>query len=176
MSENRSSYIKSAMNGGLVTSAIFILSNFLLIYFRLSAFLQILFYLLVLGLTIFHITRKFRDKELAGNISYEKALGFGTLVSLFFSIVLAFIAYLVLKFSKRSVIDAQIDMIRIQYKEMHMSDYQINYIMSIIKSILSPGIFAFLMILFFSFFGFTAALFSSIFVKKVVSATMKNIE
>ena len=166
MMDKKSSIVKSAMNGGLLTGGILILSSFFSYFLTLGTLFQFLFFIFILSLCIYSITKKYRDKELNGIISYEKSIGFGILISLFASIIIAFIVYLELNFASSSAIDSLISSVRMQYEKMGISKSQIDITMQILTKLMSPLFMAIMIILFFTFLGFISSLFTSLIVRK----------
>ena len=69
MNGKKSSILKSAMNGGVITGIILIFSFMFLLLFKFGNSIQILFIIVVLGFCNYSITKKYRDRELEGFIS-----------------------------------------------------------------------------------------------------------
>ena len=179
MTEKKSSMVKSAMNGGIVTGGILIFSSIFSYYFTLGTLFQILFFIIILAICIYRIAKKYRDKELEGIISYEKSIGFGLLISLFASIIIAFIVYVELNFAYPAAIDNLLNTMRLQYEKMGIAKSQIDTTMQMAAKIMSPLFIAFMVILFFTFLGFISSLFTSMIVQKegnTFNNTMKDIE
>ncbi len=179
MTDKKSPVVKSAMNGGIVTGGILILSSIFSYFFALGALFQVLFLILIISICIYSITKKYRDKELNGVISYEKSIGFGILVSFFASIIIAFIVYLELSFASPSAINNLLNSLRMQYEKMNMPKSQIDATMQLLTKAMSPLFMTIMIILSFTFFGFISSLFTSMMVQKEGNAsddTMKNIE
>jgi hypothetical protein len=175
MSDRKSSLLKSAMNGGVLTGGILILSFLFLLLFNFGGSVQILFILFVLGICNYSLAKKYRDKELEGKISYEKSLGFGLLVSLFGSIIIAFIIYVELNFMQPAVFDHLIETMRLQYIKMGYTKLQVDTILQM----MTPKMISFIILIFFTFLGFVSSLFSSMIVKNggnTFNDTMKHIE
>jgi len=175
MNDKKSSLLKSAMNGGVITGIILIFSFMFMLLFKFGNSIQFFFIIAVLGFCNYSIAKKYRDRELDGTISYEKSLGFGFLVSLFASIIVAFIVYAELSFMKPALMDQLFEVIKIQYEKMGYSKQQIDSVLQI----LNPLTISFMMILFFTFLGFISSLFSAMFVRKdgnTFNQSMKNIE
>jgi hypothetical protein len=168
MSDKKTPLIRSAMNGGFITGGILVFSSIISYLLPKSALFQILFFIAILSLCIYTITKKYRDKELDGTISFQKSIGFGVLISFFASIIIAFIVYLELTFASPSVIDSLISSVRMQYEKMGISKSQIDATMQILTKLMSPLFMTIVVILFFTFLGFISSLFTSLIVQKEV--------
>mgnify|MGYP001572411810 FL=1 len=81
---------KSAMTSGLIVGIALVVFS-LLIYImgvvKPPFWVSLLQYVIIIG-GIIYGTKKFRDDDLGGEISYSKALGFGILICVFASIIM----------------------------------------------------------------------------------------
>src|SRR2546423_1714976 len=82
-------------------------------------------YVVILGIIILG-TKSFRDHELNGFISYGQALGTGTLITFFGSIIVAFYTYIFLKFIDPSFITVLMEKVQEQMADQGRTDEEIE--------------------------------------------------
>jgi hypothetical protein len=167
MEEQKSTLLKSAMNGGLITGGVLIVYYLILYILNLSTS-QAAGYLsiIVLGAVIFILAKNYRDKDLKGIIAYGNALGFSVLIGFFASVLLAFFIFLELKFLDSGLIEKQMEILRQKYAEAGMSEDMIEKSMFIAKKFMTPVMSAVFTTLTFTFYSFIVSLITSIFIKK----------
>ena len=153
MNEKKSPLIAS-MNSGAITGIILIIYA-LILYFIGAASSKTAGYfnILILAACIFFSSKMYRDKEKGGIISYGQSLGFGTLVGLFASIILAFFVYIELKIIDPGLIDKQMDIAREQALNRGASEEQFEKGMEMMKWMMTPTFSAIMTILFSTFFN-----------------------
>jgi hypothetical protein len=166
MEENKS-VLKPAMNSGAITGIILIIYS-LVLYFVGAATSKFAgnFNILFLAVFIFIFTKMYRDKELNGVISYGQSLGYGVLVGLFASIILAFFLFIELKVIDPSLMDKMMDMAREQYMQKGLSEDQIEKTEAMTKWMMNPAFMSLMSVLAYTFFSFLISLLTSIFIKK----------
>ncbi len=120
-------------------------------------------YVIILAGIIFGI-KNFRDEYCGGFISYGRALGFGTLTSLFAALIAAVFAFFFYKYLAPDVIVQMREAAELKMLEMdpNMPDQQINMALRFV----SPLVLALGSIFAYFFFGFIFSLIASIFLKK----------
>jgi hypothetical protein len=165
--EEKKSMLKPAMNSGAITGIILIIYS-LILYFVGAATSKFAgnFNIFFLAVFIFIFTKIYRDKELNGKISYSQSLGFGVLVGLFASIILAFFIFLELKIIDPSLIDKQLEIAHEQALGRGVSEDQFEKGMAMMKWMMTPAFSALISVLVFTFFSFIISLLTSIFIRK----------
>jgi hypothetical protein len=167
MEEQKSTLLKSAMNGGLITGGVLIVYSLILYMLNLSIS-QTANYLsiIVLGAILYMLAKNYRDKDLQGIIPYGNALGYSVLIGFFASVLLAFFIFLELKFLDPGLIEKQLEIVRQKYIEAGMSEDMIEKSISMAKKFMTPVFSAIFTILAFTFYAFIVSLITSIFIKK----------
>lgn len=167
MSTQEQSPVKNAMNyGAIIGIALIIIS--LLFYMMNDTASEIQGYLsyLVLGVGIYIGVKNHRDNELSGLMSYGKALGSGTLISFFASIIAAFYIYLFVKYFDESMIQIMLDMEENKLIDANMPDKEIKTSMNILKMVFTPIGLAIASVATYTLIGFIISLVTSAFLKK----------
>jgi hypothetical protein len=127
----------------------------------ISSFFQ--YAIIIIG--IFWGTKSLRTSS-GGFISYGRALGSGTLICLFASIVLAIYLFIFFKFIDKEVIKKMIEQSEQRFVESGLSDEQLELSMSIVKKTMTPVFLSLGTIWSLSFMGFLFSLITSIFLQK----------
>ncbi|MGQ9848352.1 MAG: DUF4199 domain-containing protein, partial [Bacteroidales bacterium] len=158
----KSSLIKNSMNFGAMNGVSIMIVS-LLIYI-LGIQQKLLISLTIYGLNIVFIiygTKHLRNKYLNGQITYGKALGSGTLISFFMSILVAFFIFLFFKMAPE-----ELEKIHAQTEEhlynQGMSEDQIEKFIKM----MTPFTMAIGTIFSYTFLGFIFSLITSSFIKK----------
>ena len=180
MQENKSIFWKNSMNFGAIVGLAFIIYEVLLFVLGLSesttaGYLN--YVILIAG--IFIGTKQFRDNYNNGLISYANALGSGTLISLFASIILAFYMYIFMEFIDPDALDKIMILAEEKLIDRGMPDDQIEAAIEINKKFMTPTVVAIWTVPTFTFFGFLFALITSAILKKEgdpFNTGMKQIE
>ncbi len=160
---------KSAMTSGLILG-IAIVVYFLLIYAIMGVikppfWIAILQYVIIVG-GIIYGTKKFRDEDLGGEISYSKALGFGVLVCVFASIIYGIYMILLMTVIDPEYMSKFMSIIEEEYVKAGLSEEQIDSMMKMVGKMQSPLIMALSTIFSFAFMGTIFSLVTSAFLKK----------
>lgn len=180
MQENKSIFWKNSMNFGAIAGLAFIVYAVILFVLGLSesrtaGYLNYL--ILIAG--IFIGTKQYRDNYNNGLISYKNALGSGTLISLFASIILAFYMYVFIEFIDTDALDKLMVLTEERLLDRGMPDDQIEAAMEINRKFMTPAFVAILTVPTFTFFGFLFSLITSAILKKegdMFNTDMKQIE
>jgi hypothetical protein len=164
--EEKKSMLKPAMNSGAITGIILIIYS-LVLYFVGAATSKFAgnFNILFLAVFIFIFTKTYRDKECKGIITYGQSLGYGTLIGLFASIILAFFLFIELKLIDPSLVDKMMDMAREQAMAKGLPEEQFEKGMAMMKWTMTPAFLSFSSILAYTFFSFIISLITSIFIR-----------
>ena len=167
MEQQKISPAKSALNFGTVLGLILMIISLIIYVFELydAKWLSYLNYLvLILGIVLG--IKRHRDLEKGGHITYGGALGYGTLVSLFAGIILAFVSYIYLAYVDDGLLKYTLEQQELQMYEQGLSDAQIEQTMSYSSSFATPGVVAIFGVLGNTFIGFIISLIAAAFLKK----------
>jgi len=180
MEENKSPLLKSAMNAGAITGAILIIYSLITYFIGLTGSTAMGYLaLVVLAFCIFYFTKIYRDKEMNGFISYGQSLGFGVLIGVFASIILAFFLYLELKYIDPTIIEKQLDIMREKMLQKGMADDQVEKAIEMSKKFATPVMSALLSIVLYAFWAFIISLITSAILKKEgnpFNSSLDNVE
>ncbi len=167
MEEKKSGLWKNALNWGVILGVALIIYSLLMWFLDLSLekWVSWVSYLIIIGALIV-ATKSYRDNTLGGVISYGQALGYGTLVVMFGSIVTAIYTYLFMKFIDPEFIDKILLMTEEQLIEKGIPDEQIEMGIEMQKKFMTPTIMSLGSIPTYTFIGFIISLITSIFLKK----------
>jgi len=156
------------MTSGLILGialVVFSLVLFIMGVIKPPFYVSILQYLIIIG-GIIYGTKKYRDDDLGGEISYSKALGFGVLICVFASVISG--VYLILQMT---VIDPEyisklMSVIEEEYMKAGLSEEQTDAAMKIVSKMQSPIFMAISSVVGFAFMGTIFSLVTSAFLKK----------
>ena len=127
---------------------------------------QLLSYGIMIAVLILGI-RSFRDQDLKGQISYGKALGTGTLIAFFGSVIAAFYTYVFFQFIDPSMVDRILELSQQKMAERGgMTDEQVEIALSMSRKFMTPGWMFTFTILSYTFVGFIMSLIVSAFLKR----------
>ncbi len=99
-------------------------------------------------------------------LPYSRALGMGTLVSLFGGILFAFFTFIEYKYIDAGLVDKFLAYLEAKFLEQGLKDDAVETILATYKKMLSPGILSFSQIFSITLFGFIISLVLAIFFKK----------
>lgn len=119
----------------------------------------------MLTLSILWGCRTYRDRVGEGYISYTQALGFGLLISLGASVIFSFFLYIYMKYIDTTYISQMLDQMEITMYESEIQESEIETIMKVYRSFLTPGAMAVGMIFTYFLIGGVISLITSIFIK-----------
>ena len=159
---------KSAMTSGLIVGIALVVFS-LLIYImgvvKPPFWVSLLQYVIIIG-GIIYGTKKFRDDDLGGEISYSKALGFGVLICVFASIIMGVYMVLLMTVIDPEFMNKMISVIEEEYVKMGMSEDQIDAAMKFVSKMQSPLFMAISTVFTFAIMGTIFSLVTSAFLKK----------
>ena len=167
MSTENPSPVKNAMNyGAIIGIALIIIS--LLFYMMNETTSEIQNYLgyLVLAVGVYLGVKNYRDNELNGLMSYGKALGSGTLISFFASIIMAFYLYIFIFFIDPSLVDVILEQAENDMIDAGQSDEQIALAMKYTRMFVTPFWMSIMSVVVYTVIGFVFSLIIAIFLKK----------
>ncbi len=167
MEENQQpSLLKCTMNYGAMLGLALIIYSLLLWMFDASTnqYLgYISFIITITGIVI--ATRTYRDQEQGGFITYGRALGVGTLTSLFAGIITSFFTYLLYTVIDPGLVAKTHAIMEQGYYDAGLTDSQIEMAMNMAKRFTNPVMMAVLGLFSSVLMGFIFSLITSIFLK-----------
>lgn len=168
MESGKNPMLKSAMNSGLILGIVLVVYS-LIIYIigiiKPPFWVGLINYALIIG-GIIYGTKKFRDEDLGGEISYSKALGFGVLICVFASIISGIYTVLLMTVIDPEYIAKMMSAIEEEYMKSGLSEQQIEAAMKMVAKMQSPIIMTITTVFGFAFMGTIFSLITSAFLKK----------
>jgi hypothetical protein len=110
-------------------------------------------------------TTRFRDNMNGGAISYGKALGTGTLIAFWASLISGFFMYLLYSIIDPTLLTQYLDLMRAQLEEQIAAD-QVSSLIHFYEKLITPFIMALGEIIGKTLLGFIISLLLSIFIKR----------
>ncbi len=167
--EKNTNIWKNAMNWGIILGIVLIIYSLIMYFLGLSLqkWVGYINYVLMIG-GIIYSTIQYRDNVLGGSITYGKALGFGTLVIMFGSIITAVYAYVFYAYIDPDMITKILEMAEEEMVNKGLPDEQIEMALEMQSKFMKPGLMALMSLPVVTFFGFLFSLITSIFLKKEV--------
>lgn len=110
--------------------------------------------------------RTYRENNPDAGVTYGRALGLGTLQSLFASLIMAFFTFILFKLVDKTLIDKFLAFLEEQIIRSGTSDSQTDMIMTMYKKVMTPLSYSLGQILGVTFMGFIFSLILAIFFKK----------
>ncbi len=163
---------KISMNYGAVIGLVMVVFSLIFYFLGIlftSSFQFFTYLIIVTGIYI--SCRKYRDDYLNGNIKYGKALGFGTLVIFFSSIIYGFYTYLIYLIEPE-LVNKYIDVVQESLQAKNMDTEQYETMINFYRMIISPVFLAFSEIFSRTILGFIFSLIVSIIIKKNGNSTI----
>lgn len=162
---------KHAMNYGAILGLGLTLIFFVQYFLEIieSVPLMIAQYVLILGI-IYWGCIEFRNKVLNGSISYGRALGMGTLIALYGSVIIAVVMVIFYKLIDPDALEAIRNYSAMKAEEemykQGLGDAEMEMAVEMTKKMISPFFMAIGSIFGLTFWGFFMSLITSIFVMK----------
>ena len=164
---NQNSFLKSTMNYGAMLGLAIVVYSLILWMLGLSLSKPLGYVSLLIMIAGIYLGLKlFRDQDSGGYLTYGRALGAGTMIVLFASIITAFYTYIMFKFLDPGLIEKMMLMAEEQMYEKGISDDQIEMAMKAQSMFVKPGVMAIGGLVYSVFLGFIFTLIIAIFVKK----------
>ena len=176
--ENQSNPImKSAMNYGLYLGLALVL-NSVVFYVMGKPFSEVsgyLNYAIIIGIIAWGMSsfQKYLGEE---GLSYGRALGFGTLISLFASLIFAFFTFVLYKIIDPGLLAKFIIFMEENFLKAGWPDNKIDMMISFYKKFLTPFIFSLGQIFGVTLGGFIFSLIVAIFFKRQPSNPFHGVE
>jgi len=174
MDKKKPSILKNSLNYGIILGFMLIIISVITYLFGTSQSktgqnISALFQIVIITIGIVWGTKNLRTNDtnynLSSGFSYGRALGSGTLISLFAFTVLSIYTYIFLKFIDPGEIEKMLAMAQDQLSEKGMSDEQVEMALSMSKKMMTPLIMSVSTIFSWTFYGFLISLLTSIFLK-----------
>jgi hypothetical protein len=166
---------KTAMNYGLYLGLALVLTS-VVFYVMGKPFSEgILSYLVIIAILIWGIW-SFREELGKAGLSYSSALGFGTLTSLFGSLIYAFYTFVLYKVVDHGLLDKLFVYMEQKMLQAGSPENQIEMLMNLYKKILTPLTLSISQIIGVTLTGFIFSLIIAIFLKRESSNPFQGIE
>ncbi len=124
---------------------------------------------LILSFGMLYFGQKYRDTIHEGIFLYKNAFGFTVLLTLFSAIIYTFFSYWYYSKFEPGAISNYIEQMRVAYtSNSKLTEQQVNAMVDIYKSTLTPGIMAFVVFFSQSLIGVLLGLVMSVFIKSPV--------
>lgn len=167
------------MNFGAIGGFALIVISIILYFFNVqeSSLSSLLYYAVIISTII--IGTKYLKKIENGRISYARALGSGTLISLFASIIIAVYMFVFLKFIDTGAMEKMYDLMEMKMAEQGLPEEQLEMSLEMAKKFTTPLSIAIMTIFSYTLWGFIFSLITSAFIKKKTNgydAAMAEIE
>jgi hypothetical protein len=176
--ENQSNSVNHmAMSYGLYMGLALIL-NFVIFYVMNSPFSNysgyISYVILIAGITL--AMRAYKENNSEAGFTYGRALGLGTLQTLFASVILAFFTFVLFKLIDKTLIDKLFSSMEEQLLSRGTAEGQIETIISFYRKFTTPLTFSLGQIFSITFIGFIFSLILAIFFKKQTTDPFHGVE
>lgn len=168
---------KEAMNYGLYMGMTLVLNSvvFYVIGKPFSAGTAYLSYLIIIGCLCWALW-SFREYSGDSGLPYTRALGFGTLLSFFASLIVAFYTFVLFKIVDPGLMDKLIIFIEENLTKAGRPENQVDMVINMYKKVLTPLTYSIGQVFNLTFLGFIFSLIISIFFRKQPSDPFKGIE
>lgn len=176
--ENQSNSVTPmAMSYGLYMGLALIL-NSVIFYVMGSPFSQISGYIswVIIVAGIAWAMKTYRDNNSEAGFPYGRALGLGTLQTLFASLIVAFFSYVLFKLVDTNLMDKFFAFSEEQYLRSGMSETQVDSMMTMIKKMMTPLTYSLSQIFGLTFMGFIVSLILAIIFKKQSTDPFHGVE
>ena len=168
MEPKSNTLFKSTMTSGLIVGialVIFGLVLYILGMIKPPVWLGLIQYVIIIG-GIIYGTKKYRDEDLGGEISYSKALGVGVLVCVFAAVIFGVYQFLLMTVIDPEYMNKMMSLIEEEYTKMGMSEEQIDAAMGMVRRMQNPVFTVVSSIIGLAFIGTIFSLITSAFLKK----------
>lgn len=166
MNNQRVLFWKNNMNFGAIAGFGLIAITVILYFLNIQeSFLASLFFYVVLISTIV-VGTKYLKKIENGRMSYGRALGSGTLISLFASIIVAVYMFVFLKFIDTDAMQKMYDLMEVKMAEQGLPDEQLEMSLEMAKKFTTPLSISIMTVFSYTFWGFVFSLVTAAFLKK----------
>lgn len=122
------------------------------------------------------VMRTYKASHQEEGVTYGKALGIGTLTSLFASLILAFFTFVLYKIVDKTLIDKFLSFLEEQFLRSGLSESQTDTFMPLYRKVLTPLTYSFGMVFSLTINGFIFSLILAIFFKKQSTNPFHGVE
>lgn len=167
MKNQNASNLKQSMNLGVILGLVLICYSIILymLDLNLNTNMGYISYIII-AVTLFFTIKSYRDNYQNGFITYSKALGTGTLISLFASFLNAFYVYIFYTVIDKDAINKMKDMQVEQMLKNGMSEDQVELVAESSQMFMTPVIMTISTVLVVTFIGFIISLIIAAVLKK----------
>lgn len=121
---------------------------------------------MILSFSMLFFGKKYRDSLPAGNFLYRNALGFTFLLGIFSAFIYAFFSYWYYAAIEPNGMSYFIEQMRLMYSQQkNLTEDQVNALVSMYQSVISPGFMAFLVFFSQSFISLLMGLLLAVFIR-----------
>ena len=120
--------------------------------------------------------KTYKDNNSEAGVTYGRALGLGTLQSLFASLILAFFTFVLFKLIDKTLIDKFFAFFEEQLLRNGVSDNQADTMMTMYRKVMTPLTYSLIQIFSVTFYGFLFSLILAIFFKKQPTDPFQGVE
>jgi hypothetical protein len=168
MEKKSPNMLKSVMNSGAITGSALIIVTLLIYMLGQTNTTAVSFIgYALLAFCLYFFTKKYRDEELGGYISYSQSLGFGVLIGVFAGILLAFFTYIEMKYIDSTLVDKALDMAQENLlKNGSIPEEQIEKSMEMMRKFMNPPMIALSTVFSYAFLSLIISLITSAIIKK----------
>lgn len=154
------------VKGGVITGVVLVIFN-IIAYLTESLALQsasgwFSFFSLIVGIVLTH--RAFKEEN-GGFMSYGQGLGLGSVLGLIAGTISGLFSFIYLTFVDTTLMQRQMDMVRVQMEDQGIADEQIEQGMQFSEMFMTPSMILIMGILGTLFFAFVLSLVISAFTK-----------
>ena len=118
----------------------------------------------------------YRENNQEAGVTYSRALGLGTLVALFASLILAFFTFVLFKLVDKTLIDKFFAFLEEQLLRNGTSDTQAETVIAMYRKVMTPLVYSLAQILSVTFYGFVFSLILAIFFRKPSTDPFHGVE
>lgn len=120
--------------------------------------------------------RTYRDHDPDAGLPYGRALGLGTLQSLFASLILAFFTFVLFKLVDPSLIDKFLSFLEEQLLRSGTTENQADTVLTMYRKVMTPLVYSLAQVVSITFYGFIFSLILAIFFKKQPANPFHGVE
>jgi hypothetical protein len=177
MEEQSNSVNHMAMSYGLYMGLALIL-NSVVFYVMGSPFSTtsgyIAYAIVIAGLAM--SMRTYKENNSEAGVSYSRALGLGTLQSLYASLILAFFTFVLFTLVDKTLIDKFLSFLEEQLVRSGTAESQADTVMAMYKKVMTPLVYSLVQIFSVTLYGFLFSLILAIFFKKQSTNPFHGVE
>ena len=120
--------------------------------------------------------KTYKENNQEAGVTYGRALGLGTLQSLYASLILAFFTFVLFKLVDKTLIDKFLAFLEEQLLKSGTNENQIDTVMTMYRKVMTPLVYSLAQIFSVTFYGFIFSLILAIFFKKQSTDPFHGVE